>query len=557
MLTPKTIELFDRFRDAPYGTPVCAAPAMNLHFSQLGVVTACCFNRSQVLGIYPQNSVTEIWHGEPVKELREALSGYDLTKGCEKCAHQIEAADFGGSHAIVYSHFSKISIEKRKEWGMHPDGDPDKGPMPMRMEFNIHNACNLQCSMCHGLASSAIRAHREKLPPLANPYDEAFVDQLEPFLPYVVEMDFMGGEPFMIPVYQMLWERITRVNPLIKVCILTNGTILNDSIKELLEGFNCWMHVSIDSIKKETYESIRKGASFDLVMENCDYYSELMKKRGLPFMFRYCPMRQNWRELPETIQYCNDRDISIMFNQVDSPLNFSLHTLPTHQLQAVVSFLRKNAPPEIKTEAGVHNQTSYVELIHRLEGFLDKKSRINGLKVRLDVSDTVIGQYTKSKKTKVAKGVTVPLPDEEKDPLVKAAKRFVTTRLNVEQALRTEDAVPEEFIEVLDARFTELNDLRSGTDEKIFVQTFLSELIRTYSSLWGVLEIHATSVFDTVERLAELVAEHPDTHRIVSELLNSRPGELYDSLSSQSAENVMNTFTREQIKLFEVVELVS
>ena len=55
------------------------------------------------------------------------------------------------------------------------EGDPEKAPLPMRLEFNIHNACNLQCVMCHGLASSSIRAHREGLPALANPYDETFV----------------------------------------------------------------------------------------------------------------------------------------------------------------------------------------------------------------------------------------------------------------------------------------------------------------------------------------------------------------------------------------------
>ena len=210
MLTPDTISAFDEARGVPYGTPVCPAPSVNLHFSQLGVVTACCFNRTQVLGVYPQQSVDEIWNGQPIQELREALSGYDLTKGCEKCAQQIEARDFGGSHAIFYTNQARILRDARVEAGMHPEGNPEKAPLPMRMEFNIHNACNLQCVMCHGLASSSIRTHREALPALANPYDDAFVDQLAPYLPYVVETDFMGGEPFMIPVYRKIWERIAR-----------------------------------------------------------------------------------------------------------------------------------------------------------------------------------------------------------------------------------------------------------------------------------------------------------------------------------------------------------
>lgn len=539
MLTAETIEQLDRFRHAERGTPVCPAPAMNLHFSQLGVVTACCFNRTQVLGIYPQHSVSEIWHGQPIRELREALAGYDLTRGCEKCAQQIEARDFGGAHAVFYHNYAQATVQKRKEWGMHPDGNPDDAPQPMRLEFNIHNACNLQCVMCHGLASSSIRSHREGLPSLANPYDETFAEQLEPFLPYVVETDFMGGEPFMIAVYRSIWERIARVNPLLKTCILTNGTILDDSIKELLETFNCWMHVSIDSVKKETYESIRRGSSYDTVMENCRWFSDLMKSKGFTFMFRYCPMRQNWRELPDTIRFCDDNDITIMFNQVDSPLNFSLHTLPTYELQAVVSHLERNAPPVTRTEAGLSNQIAYRELVERLAGFLDGNNRLNGLRARLDVSDAVVGQYTKNKKMKVARGVTVPVPDEEKNPLIEAVKRYVITRLNIDQVLRTDDAVPDDFANATSARIEELEALASKSDDREFVDVFLAELVRTYSGVWGVRKVHDRSIFETIREVAAAVAGRPDRQAVVQAMLAAAPGDLYRWLSDLPGDEVV------------------
>jgi hypothetical protein len=40
------------------------------------------------------------------------------------------------------------------------------------MEFSIGNTCNLECIMYDGRASSAIRAHREKLPPLVSAVTE-------------------------------------------------------------------------------------------------------------------------------------------------------------------------------------------------------------------------------------------------------------------------------------------------------------------------------------------------------------------------------------------------
>jgi len=535
MLTPETIDALDAFRGVPRGTPVCPAPSINLHFSQLGVVTACCFNRTQVLGVYPQNSVDEIWHGQPIQDLREALSGYDLTKGCEKCAQQIEARDFGGSHAVFYTGYAGVTREKRKAWGMPAEGDPDKAPLPLRMEFNIHNACNLQCVMCHGLASSSIRAHREALPSLANPYDDAFIDQLTPYLPYVVETDFMGGEPFMIPVYRKIWERIAEVNPRMQACILTNATLLDDSIRDILERINCWMHVSIDSVFKETYESIRRGSSYETVMENCEYYRELMASRGLSFMFRYCPMRMNWRELPDTVEFCNERGILLMFNQVDSPLSLSLHTLAPPELRTVVEYLQKNAPGEPHSEAAAHNRGTYLELVHRLSGFLDPNNRLNGLESRIATSEAVIGQYTKNKKKQVARGVTVPVVDEETNALLQAARQYVTTRLNVDQARNTEAALPDEFVEAPIRRRADLEAFLDEAGETQFVEVFLSELVRTYASVWGVRQVHATSVFETIAELAALISTRSDRRAVIDELLIAPPRELYEAVSSGSA----------------------
>ena len=531
MLDADLVAEMNRFRGMPLGTSACPAPLINLHFSQLGVVTACCFNRQQVLGTYPRNSIREIWNGRPIQELREALDRNDLSLGCQKCLQQIEAKDFGGSHAVFYSVYAKVTAEKRLRLGMEPKGDPLADPFPMRLEFNIHNSCNLQCVMCHGLASSAIRTIREGLPALPNPYDDAFVDQLEPFLPYVVETDFMGGEPFLIPVYIKLWERIARINPRTQVCILTNGTILNDRLKGILEGINCWIHVSIDSIYKDTYESIRRGARHAEVMEHCDYYIELMRKRGLSVIFRFCPMRQNWREIPQTVEYCNARGVMLMYNQVDSPVNFSLHTLPTSELRSVVDTLERHAPPDGE-EPGVvwNNRRQYMELVQRLRGFLDGQNRLNGLKARLDVSEAVVSQYTLDGRA--------PTPETSNIVLTQAAKRYLITRLNVDQARDAGNSLPAEIASAVPERLAELNGLMAQTDDETFIRTYLNELIRTYSGVWGVTRVHGPDTFGHVARLAATVAAHPDRRQLIEALLTARPGEIYDALSSRSQDEL-------------------
>jgi MoaA/NifB/PqqE/SkfB family radical SAM enzyme len=174
-----------------------------------------------------------------------------------------------------------------------------------------------------------------------------------------------------------------------QVCILTNGTILDDRIKETLERINCWIHVSIDSIDKKTYESIRKGASFDQVMENCRWFQDLMRRRGLSFLWRLCPMRLNWREIPLVLGHCNENGIELMYNQLDSPLALSLHTLPPPELQSVISYLEGKAPTAGRTETELRNGQHYQELVQRLKGFLDATNRLNGLRARLDMSEAI------------------------------------------------------------------------------------------------------------------------------------------------------------------------
>lgn len=541
MLSPEIVEEFNRIRNTPAGTSACPAASINLHFSQQGVVTACCFNRQQVLGVYPENSVSEIWNGEPIRELREALDNNELSLGCQKCEQQLEARDYGGAHALFYSVYARMTAEKRIERGLQPEGGPDAPPLPMRLEFNIHNSCNLECVMCHGLASSSIRTRREKLAPMPNPYDETFVDQLEPFLPYVVEADFMGGEPFLIHAYQMLWERIAQVNPKMELCILTNATILDDKIKALLERINCLIHVSIDSMYKETYESIRKGASFDEVMANCMYYLELMQRKGLPYTWRLCPMRQNWKEIPETVKFCNEKGITLMYNQVDSPVNFSLHTLPPSELQAVIDYYKQHVPPETPVEVEIQNRSNYVELIQRLEGFLVAENRLNGLKSRLDISNSVISQYTKGK-DKTSKRVPVVVLGESTNDLIQAAKRYVATRINVDQALQTELYLPEFVSDRVTEQFEEMVALMGETDGAVFTRVYLNELMRTYSGVGGVspTAVHDGEVFAWIEQFSATLASHADQRRVITNLLHATPAEVYDVLaSSQSAEEIM------------------
>jgi sulfatase maturation enzyme AslB (radical SAM superfamily) len=524
MLDPALWKDFNLFRGASDGTTACPAPLINLHFSQLGVVTACCFNRTQVLGVYPKNSVREIWEGAAAAELRAALARGDLSRGCEKCLQQIQARDFGGSHAVFYTRQAQIVAERQQELGIAPAAGAPGTPLPMKLEFNIHNACNLQCIMCHGLASSSIRTRREGLPPMGNPYDDAFVDQLAPYLPYVVETDFMGGEPFLIPLYHRIWTLIGRVNPATRVCILTNATILDERIKAMLESINCWIHISIDSFRKDTYETIRRGASYDEVMANARYFQELMAARGLPVIWRLCPMRLNWHELPDTLQYCTENGIGLFYNQLDSPIGLSLNTLPAAELAQVVETLQAREPALPPGPLAAENLANYRELVARLRGFLQPENRLASLRARLETSRAVVSQYSKGREAESRKQTAVPMDDA----LTQAVKNYLITRLNVHDADAIDGALPTEFSQCVDDAERLLAGLRDEVSSGDFVTAYLKELVRTYSGVWGVAGVHENEVFGRVDELVAGLEKEPG--RDWGRLLRVPPKTVYEAI---------------------------
>ena len=194
--------------------------------------------------------------------------------------------------------------------------------------------------MCYGENSSLIRKNREKLPPIISPYDNAFLEQLVEFIPYLTETRFSSsGEAFAIDINYKIWEMIIRLNPECIIMVQTNGTFLNGRIKDLLSRGNFRIGISLDSLQKETYEAIRVNAHFDRVMENVRYFSEYSRSKKQKFTISLCVMRQNWRELPEFIKFCDANNAVATLHKVWLPLEHAIHDLPFKELSEIYDYL--------------------------------------------------------------------------------------------------------------------------------------------------------------------------------------------------------------------------
>lgn len=330
---------YDAQRQCADTGPLCHAPASNMYFGMTGTVGACCYNRSEAYGQYPQSSVRQLWDSATRKALDAAMRDPDipLAGGCRLCALPYEAGNFQGMVARAFD-----SLSAPKPQAMHwlqrikgRLGRSEPAPVyPRQMDFELSNTCNLECSMCNGYFSSLIREKREKLPPLLSPYDSDFVAQLREFIPHLKRARFYGGEPFLIPIYHEIWDAMIELNPGMEVVITTNGTVLNERVKRVLDRLTGRLVMSIDSRVQATYESIRVGANYAQVMRNVDHFVERLAGKDMLSM-AICPMPGNAAEVPDLLDWCNRNKVRIYFNVVSQPTGASLRSLSVETLHAL------------------------------------------------------------------------------------------------------------------------------------------------------------------------------------------------------------------------------
>ena len=337
----------------------CHAPFTSLYFEQSGHALVCCYNRKHILGVYPKDSLQDMWQGKKAQELREVMKVNELPPGCDICHSQFASRNFGG---LLARHFDSLADPPST------GSDSISLIMPKVIGFEISNVCNLECKMCSGYFSSSIRENREKKPPLPFPYDDGFVAQLEPFIPHLRQAKFLGGEPFLIDLYYKIWEMIARINPAIKVSITTNGTVLHKKTKTVLESIRSNIIMSIDSLERSNYERIRRNARFDKVMEHFQYFREYTRLKGTSINVAFCPMQQNWWELPYVVDYFNEQNVEIYFNTVTWPPESALSSMRDSELQEVVDYLESKTPKS-ENDLGTRNISRYLDLISQIKSY--------------------------------------------------------------------------------------------------------------------------------------------------------------------------------------------
>lgn len=179
-----------------------------------------------------------------------------------------------------------------------------KVPSIKHLQVEVTSKCNLRCKMC-------MRRHSRSN--LNQDMDLDIFERLINSVPNLKTVGLFGwGDPFLNKnLFEMI--HILKSKGII-VNITTNGLLMNKLIiQKIVESKVNGMCISLDSIKKNSYEYLRENSDFKKVIANIKLLNK-MKKWIFPHVsIAFIGMKDNISELPSIIRFAKKNGVDNIF----------------------------------------------------------------------------------------------------------------------------------------------------------------------------------------------------------------------------------------------------
>jgi MoaA/NifB/PqqE/SkfB family radical SAM enzyme len=181
-------------------------------------------------------------------------------------------------------------------------GKDDDVPVE-RVTVYVTRRCNLDCDMCwRGLFKTSLNQDTP------SEVIDAVVEASSELASVLLHGD---GEPLLNP---MVFDTVTRLKKKMRsagrVGVFTNGMLLDgEAIRRLVGGGINWIQVSLDGATESTNEQIRRGSSFQRIVNNIDKavaYGKKTRTADLDFTIQFTARQANAHELPDLVKLGSD-----------------------------------------------------------------------------------------------------------------------------------------------------------------------------------------------------------------------------------------------------------
>lgn len=317
----------------------CPSPFHEIYIRANGTVALCCETPiPQTIHLNDFGSLNELFNdSDYYKTARK-----ELDDRCSRCFKQEE--NYGMSQRL----------NKLKTMPFFNSDNPEANLKVLSFEFS--NGCNLRCTMCSPHRSTGWFKDRKAVDSnfdfsgfdygdLAYPMSDAdyknfsksiplsFIDENIDLIAQQYMLDISGGEPFFHPTFIHLLERLKEYDntPILK--IITNLTLIDDKILELLSHFKQVNIVASVDGHGDLYEYIRPSSSH-IGKYNWDHiesvYNKLFEMENVNIHTVYAAQLINFYNIIPWIEYWKEKDKlnTMKLSVVRDPKILGLHNHP-------------------------------------------------------------------------------------------------------------------------------------------------------------------------------------------------------------------------------------
>jgi len=178
-------------------------------------------------------------------------------------------------------------------------GTPWKKDTPINLIKNIRlaidDSCNLSCPSCRTrIIFEKDKSRLRKRYSLADKIIDYCANSKHPINIHVGS----DGDPFASLVYRYFIKKIRHL-PNVRFTIQTNGLLIAKMYKRFEELFDKLdvLNISMDGATKETYEQLRRGGSYEKIIENLQTVKELRGKYKFKFILHCVVQTENYRDM--------------------------------------------------------------------------------------------------------------------------------------------------------------------------------------------------------------------------------------------------------------------
>ena len=329
---------------------LCPLPWMHLVVTNLGEIGPCCYS-SEILGHITQHQMQDVFHSKSMQQIRWQMTQGEKPKSCELCFKQEAHNQRSPRHHMLGLYQKQLLSTYIVD------------PKIRSLDLKLGNTCNFKCKICNKDFSSQFASEElkhattdQKIVEIRRAIDlgkwydnnENFLDQLEPIWSDLINIDILGGEPFLLKnLPEFLDHAVDSEHAKhIRLHFNTNGSIFPEKLIDNLNKFQSVdIAISIDNIGQQF--EIERGGNWDNIEHNVHQFLSLPQTKFRSYI--YCTVNiQNVLDLDELYQWADHIGIDVVLSWLHAPLYFSIDNLTPKGKDLVVSKYQDSTRPSLK-----------------------------------------------------------------------------------------------------------------------------------------------------------------------------------------------------------------